>query len=90
MLRLLCSLGVLVLVAAVAPLPVSAQQRSLSEFVQVAPDVYAFRYLGHVSMFIVGGDGVAVRDALASKYATWATFPAGLGGNILGAIRWGV
>jgi hypothetical protein len=32
----------------------------------------------------------AVRDALASKYATWANFPSGLGGNISGAIRWGV
>ena len=144
MLRLLSSLGVLV--AALAPLPAAAQQRSLSEFVQVAPDVYAFRFLGHVSMFLVGSDGVAVvdpigqenvhapsvlkqaiasvtdlpvkyyvdltsairearaagqadnseamlatvRDALAGKYGTWANFPNGLGGNVSGAIRWGV
>jgi glyoxylase-like metal-dependent hydrolase (beta-lactamase superfamily II) len=65
MLRLLCSLAVLA--AALAPLPAAAQQRSLSEFVQVAPDVYAFRYLGHVSMFVVGTDGVAVVDPIGQE-----------------------
>jgi glyoxylase-like metal-dependent hydrolase (beta-lactamase superfamily II) len=41
------------------PLP-----QSLSEFVRVKPDVYAFRYLNHVSMFVVGTDGVLVVDPI--------------------------
>jgi len=65
MLRLLCSLAVIA--AELTPLPAAAQQRSLSEFAQVAPDVYAFRYLGHVSMFVVGSDGVAVVDPIGQE-----------------------
>jgi glyoxylase-like metal-dependent hydrolase (beta-lactamase superfamily II) len=64
---LLCVVGLLG--SLLGPLPAAAQQRSLSELVQVAPDVYAFRYLGHVSMFVVGTDGVAVIDPIGQENA---------------------
>src|SRR5262245_1191597 len=57
------------LVVTFSATPVSAQPtapvpQSLSEFVRVKPDVYAFRFLNHVSMFIVGQDGVLVVDPI--------------------------
>jgi glyoxylase-like metal-dependent hydrolase (beta-lactamase superfamily II) len=62
---LVAVLGALSLLSASAALPVLAQpSRSLSELVQVKPDVYAFRYLAHVSMFIVGSDSVLVVDPI--------------------------
>jgi len=67
------ALGLAVMLASVAP--VSAQQaapslpQSLSEFVRVKPDVYAFRYLNHVSMFVVGSDGVLVVDPIGQANA---------------------
>jgi hypothetical protein len=38
--------------------------QSMAEFVRVKPDVYAFRFLNHVSMFVVGNDGVLVVDPI--------------------------
>ena len=47
-----------------APLP-----QSLSELIRVKPDVYAFRYQNHVSMFIPTDEGVIVVDPIGQSNA---------------------
>src|SRR5215211_44078 len=42
-----------------APLP-----QSVSELIQVREDVYAFRYLGHVSLFVPTDEGVVVVEPI--------------------------
>jgi len=37
---------------------------SLAELVRFAPDVYGFRYLNYVAMFIATGDGVILADPI--------------------------
>jgi glyoxylase-like metal-dependent hydrolase (beta-lactamase superfamily II) len=60
----------LVLLAPLAPAPVAAQQptapspQSVAELVQIREDVYAFRYLGHVSLFVPTNEGVVVVDPI--------------------------
>ena len=75
------SVGAALLAAAlvavgVPPAPAAAQQpapapQSLSEFIRVKPDVYAFRYQNHVAMFIPTDEGVVLVDPIGQSNA-WA------------------
>jgi glyoxylase-like metal-dependent hydrolase (beta-lactamase superfamily II) len=66
-------LALLVLALAGFPVgPAAAQQapqgpRSVFELIQVAEDVYSFRYAGHITMFIVTDDGVITADPLGQQ-----------------------
>lgn len=61
---------VLGLSAALGASPTAAQQQpsalpqSVSELIRVRDDVYAFRYLGHVSLFVPTDEGVLVVDPI--------------------------
>src|SRR5215210_3702527 len=60
---------VLGLLVALGAAPASAQQpaplpQSVSELIQVREDVYAFRYLNHVSLFVPTDEGVVVVDPI--------------------------
>src|SRR3954453_21661024 len=46
-------------------LPAAAQQAPPFETRKVADNVYAFRYVGHQSMFVVTPDGVIATDPIA-------------------------
>jgi glyoxylase-like metal-dependent hydrolase (beta-lactamase superfamily II) len=70
----LVALACLVLVVLLTPLPAAAQQtpplpQVQSELVRVKPDVYAFRYQNHVSMFIPTDEGVVVVDPIGQTNA---------------------
>jgi glyoxylase-like metal-dependent hydrolase (beta-lactamase superfamily II) len=60
----LIGLSILLPGAGTASAQPSPPPQSLSEFVRVKPDVYAFRFLNHVSMFVVGSNGVLVVDPI--------------------------
>ena len=60
---------VLGLAVALGATPASAQQQaplpqSVAELIQVREDVYAFRYLNHVSLFVPTDEGVVVVDPI--------------------------
>jgi glyoxylase-like metal-dependent hydrolase (beta-lactamase superfamily II) len=60
---------VLGLLVALADAPAEAQQpgpfpQSVAELIQVREDVYAFRYLNHVSLFVPTDEGVVVVDPI--------------------------
>ena len=60
---------VLALVVALGATPAIAQQQaplpqSVSELIRVREDVYAFRYLNHVSLFVPTDEGVVVVDPI--------------------------
>jgi len=60
---------VLVVLATLAVTPVAAQQpaplpQSVAELVRIREDVYAFRYLNHVSLFVPTDEGVVVVDPI--------------------------
>ena len=66
------ALPVLPAMLAVPAAPVAAQQppqqpQTLSELVRVKPDVFAFRYQNHVSMFIPSDAGVFVVDPIGQS-----------------------
>ncbi len=70
--RAFCRLGVLALALTVpmaAPTAATAQQpqtpRSVAELTQLAEDVYTFRSIGHVALFIVTDEGVIATDPIA-------------------------
>ncbi|MCC7107018.1 MAG: MBL fold metallo-hydrolase [Chloroflexi bacterium] len=66
------ALASLVLLIASGTMPVTAQQpptgpRSVAELIRVADDVYAFRYGGYITMFIVTDEGVITADPLGMQ-----------------------
>ena len=66
------ALAAVVLLLAAVTAPASAQQapalpRSAMELIQVAEDVYSFRYASHITMFIVTDEGVITADPLGQQ-----------------------
>jgi glyoxylase-like metal-dependent hydrolase (beta-lactamase superfamily II) len=61
----------IVFVAATAPTAVAQQQptgpRSVVELIRVHDDVYSFRYLNHITMFVVTDEGVITADPLGQQ-----------------------